>query len=89
MNNSITRSTFADGFQEDGVSAISFGDPLGQMDPQVDCTGLLVSAGFTQEVTETRNVNGHSFATDRLGIYEPGAADPEYPTFKKIKIRRY
>jgi hypothetical protein len=53
--------TDADGFQEDGVSAISFGDPLGQMDPPVDCAGLLAIAGFMQDVTETRIVNGQSF----------------------------
>ncbi|MEN8691855.1 MAG: matrixin family metalloprotease, partial [Desulfobacterales bacterium] len=53
--------TDADGFQKDGVSAISFGDPLGQMDPPTDCAGLLAIAGFMQDVTETRIVNGQSF----------------------------
>jgi len=53
--------TDADGFQEDGVSAISFGDPLGQMDPPADCAGILAIAGFMQDVTETRIVNGQSF----------------------------
>ena len=53
--------TDSEGFQEDGVSAISFGDPLGQMDPPTDCAGLLAIAGFMQDVTETRIVNGQSF----------------------------
>ena len=53
----------AGGFQADGVSAISFGDPLGQMDPPVDCTGILAIAGIMQDdVNETRIINGQSFA---------------------------
>ncbi len=34
-------TTSADGTQLDGVNAVSFHDPLGQMDPPVGCTGTL------------------------------------------------
>jgi hypothetical protein len=53
--------TNAGGIQADGVNAISFGDPLGQMDPPIGCTGVLAFAGFFQDFNETRIVNDQSF----------------------------
>jgi hypothetical protein len=53
--------TDAGGVQADGVNAISFGDPLGQMDPPIGCTGVLAFAGFFQDFNETRIVNDQSF----------------------------
>ena len=52
--------TAALGYQADGVSAVSFGDPLGQMDPPVGCSGTLAIGGYFA-TGETRTVNGTVF----------------------------
>ena len=52
--------TAAQGYHGDGVSAVSFGDPLGQMDPPVGCSGTLGIGGYFAS-GETRTVNGIVF----------------------------
>jgi hypothetical protein len=53
--------TGAGGFQLDGVSSISFRDPLGQIDPPSNCSGTLAIGGFFTN-GETMQVNGVTFA---------------------------
>ncbi|HEY3101009.1 MAG TPA: Ig-like domain-containing protein [Methylomirabilota bacterium] len=53
-------TTTAGGFRNDGVSAIAFRDPLGDIDPPVNCTGTLAYGGYFRS-DETRVVNGRSF----------------------------
>jgi hypothetical protein len=53
--------TSAQGFRSDGVSAISFGDPLGQIDPPAGCSGVLAIGGYARSNGESRIVNGQSF----------------------------
>lgn len=45
----------------DGVNAISFRDPLGQIDPPSACSGTLALTVFYRSTSETRTVNGQSF----------------------------
>jgi hypothetical protein len=45
----------------DGVNAISFRDPLGQIDPPSGCSGTLALTVFYRSTSETRTVNGQSF----------------------------
>jgi Matrixin/Divergent InlB B-repeat domain len=52
--------TSAVGFRNDGVNAISFRDPLGDIDPPVNCTGTLAYGGYFRS-GETRVLNGQSF----------------------------
>jgi hypothetical protein len=52
--------TSAVGFRSDGVNAISFRDPLGDIDPPVNCTGTLAYGGYFRS-GETRVLNGQSF----------------------------
>ena len=50
------------GFQHDGINAVSFRDPLGQMDPPVNCSGILAIGGFSlSDSSQTRTVNGTTF----------------------------
>ncbi|MBI2205680.1 MAG: matrixin family metalloprotease [Candidatus Rokubacteria bacterium] len=53
-------ATSAAGFQFDGVSAVSFGDPLGQIDPPSSCSGTLALTGYYR-TDETRVVDGTTF----------------------------
>ena len=53
-------TTTAGGFRSDGVSAVAFRDPLGDIDPPVNCTGTLAYGGYFRS-DETRVVNGRSF----------------------------
>lgn len=54
--------TSAVGFRSDGVSAISYNDPLNQMDDPVGCSGTLAIGGFPRATTsQTRFVNGRVF----------------------------
>jgi hypothetical protein len=53
--------TAASGFSFDGVNAISFGDPHGEIDPPVACRGTLAIGGYYRSGSETRAVNGRSF----------------------------
>ena len=53
-------TTTAGGFRNDGVSAVAFRDPLGDIDPPVNCTGTLAYGGYFRS-DETRVVNGRSF----------------------------
>ena len=55
-------STDARGFTFDGVSTISFGDPLGQLDPSTNCSGTLGFGGYFRDDTQTRVVNGQTFS---------------------------
>jgi hypothetical protein len=54
-------STSAFGFQADGVSAISFNDPLDQMQDPVGCGGTLAIGGVSSANGETRTVGGLVF----------------------------
>jgi hypothetical protein len=54
-------STTAAGIVLDGINAIAFGDPSGQIDPPVNCTGTLAQGGFFRSATEARVVNDQSF----------------------------
>src|SRR2546425_173600 len=55
-------ATDARGFTFDGVNTISFGDPLGQLDPPTNCTGTLAVGGYYRDDTQTRVVNGQTFS---------------------------
>ena len=53
--------TTAAGSVFDGVNSIAFGDPTGQMDPPVNCSGILAQGGFFRSVSDQRVVNGQAF----------------------------
>src|SRR5688572_943619 len=53
--------TSAQGFGFDGINAVSFGDPLGQIDPPQSCSGTLAIGGFFRSTTQTGVANGQSF----------------------------
>jgi Matrixin. len=54
--------TSAVGFRADNVSAISYNDPLNQMDDPVGCSGVLAIGGFPRATSsQTRFVNGRVF----------------------------
>lgn len=54
--------TTAVGFQSgDGVSAISFRDPLGQIADPISCGGVLAVAGISMANAQTTTVNGRVF----------------------------
>src|SRR3989442_2092782 len=55
-------ATDARSFTFDGVSTISFGDPLGQLDPPTNCSGTLGLGGYFRDDTQTRVVNGQTFS---------------------------
>jgi len=52
--------TSAVGRQNDGVNALSFRDPLDQIDNPVNCSGTLAIGGF-HRTSQTRVVNGKTF----------------------------
>ena len=54
-------STTAFGFQRDGVSAISFNDPLDQMSDPVGCSGTLAIGGVTSAGGSPRSIGGQLF----------------------------
>ncbi len=54
-------STSAFGFQADGVAAISFNDPLDQMQDPVGCSGTLAIGGVSSANGETRIIGGQVF----------------------------
>jgi hypothetical protein len=54
--------TTAGGFARDGVTALSFRDPLGQIDPPVGCAGTLAVGGFYRDDSQTIAVNGRTFS---------------------------
>jgi hypothetical protein len=49
------------GHRRDGVSTVSFGDPLGQMDDPVNCGGVLAMGGYFSTSAQRRMVNGQTF----------------------------
>jgi hypothetical protein len=53
--------TSAQGFAFDGINAVSFGDPLGQIDPPQGCSGTLAIGGYFRSTSETITVNGQIF----------------------------
>ena len=53
--------TSAQGFSFDGINAVTFGDPLGQIDPPQGCSGTLAIGGYFRSTTETGSVNGQTF----------------------------
>ena len=54
--------TDAVGFQRDGINTVSFGDPLGDMDPPTHCSGTLAVGGFFFTSSQTRTINGTAFS---------------------------
>jgi Matrixin/S-layer homology domain len=54
-------STTAYGFQQDGVSALSFNDPLDQMSDPVNCSGTLALGGVTSAGGSSITIGGQSF----------------------------
>ena len=53
--------TSAQGFAFDGINAVSFGDPLGQIDPPQGCSGTLAIGGFFRSTNQTGVANGQTF----------------------------
>jgi len=53
--------TAAAGYSRDGVNAVSFRDPDGDMDPPVNCSGTLAVGGFFYTSSQTRTVNETTF----------------------------
>jgi hypothetical protein len=53
--------TSAQGFAFDGINSVSFGDPLGQIDPPQGCSGTLAIGGYFRSTSETVTVNGQTF----------------------------
>jgi len=53
--------TSAQGFAFDGINAVSFGDPLGQIDPPQGCSGILAIGGFFRSTNQTGVANGQTF----------------------------
>jgi hypothetical protein len=53
--------TTASGFRSDGVNAISFRDPLKQMDNPVRCGGILAQGGYFSTTSQSKTVNGQRF----------------------------
>ncbi|HKY06425.1 MAG TPA: NBR1-Ig-like domain-containing protein, partial [Blastocatellia bacterium] len=59
-------STTVQGFRRDGVSAISFNDPDGEMQDPVNCGGTLAIGGVTSAGSPSKIIGGQSF----MRIYE-------------------
>lgn len=55
-------ATTAFGFRNDGVSAISYNDPLDQMSDPVGCSGVLAIGGVTRAGGGTRVIGGITFS---------------------------
>ncbi|MGA9773761.1 MAG: putative Ig domain-containing protein [Blastocatellia bacterium] len=55
-------STAVSGFKNDGVSAISYNDPLDQMSDPVGCSGTLAIGGVTRAGGGTRVIGGITFS---------------------------
>lgn len=55
-------STTSQGFQNDGVSALSYNDPLDQMSDPVGCSGTLAIGGVTRAGGGTRVIGGITFS---------------------------
>ncbi|MEW6729930.1 MAG: DUF4214 domain-containing protein [Acidobacteriota bacterium] len=53
--------TSAVGFQADGVTAISYNDPLNQIDDPVGCSGVLAIGGISRASTQSTVINGKVF----------------------------
>lgn len=53
--------TSAQGFSFDGINTVSFGDPLGQIDPPQGCSGTLAIGGYFRSTSQTGVVNGQTF----------------------------
>jgi hypothetical protein len=54
-------STTQLGFRADGVSTVSFNDPLGQMQDPVGCSGILAIGGVTRAGSQSRIIGGQTF----------------------------
>ncbi|MGE0825455.1 MAG: matrixin family metalloprotease [Candidatus Binatia bacterium] len=54
-------STTSGGMFSDGINTISFGDPLGQIDPPSNCSGVLAIGGYYRSGSQTKVVNGQTF----------------------------
>ncbi|MBM4256917.1 MAG: matrixin family metalloprotease [Deltaproteobacteria bacterium] len=57
----ISSTTTARGMANDNINAISFGDPLGQIDPPANCSGVLAIGGYYRSGSTTRVVNGVTY----------------------------
>ncbi len=53
--------TTAVGYRRDGVNAVSFRDPLDQMDAPSGCRGVLAIGGYFSSTSQQRTVNGQTF----------------------------
>jgi len=54
-------STTQVGFRNDGVSAISYNDPLNQMDDPVGCSGILAIGGASRISSQSITIGGRPF----------------------------
>ncbi len=54
-------STTEVGFRGDGTNAISFGDPLNQIDPPAGCSGVLAIGGYFRSGSITTTINGQTY----------------------------
>ncbi len=57
-NGGLTSSA---GFQQDRINTISFGDPLGQIDKPINCSGVLAIGGHFRNETEVRFMHEQNF----------------------------
>lgn len=53
--------TSADTRSYDGINAVVFGDRAGEMEPPVNCRGVLALGGYWRSAYETKTVNGTTF----------------------------
>jgi hypothetical protein len=53
------------GHRADGRNAIAFGDPLDEIDPPVNCTGVVASGGISASLPDTKTIGGKRFV--RIG----------------------
>jgi len=54
-------STSSAGFRQDDLNVISFGDPLGQIDKPINCSGVLAIGGYFRNETEVHFMHGQKF----------------------------
>jgi hypothetical protein len=53
--------TSGTGIEDDGANVISFGDPLNEIEPPVNCTGVLAVGGFFFDLSQTTIIDGQPF----------------------------
>jgi hypothetical protein len=55
-------ATTSAGFTQDGINAVSFRDPHGEISPPSGCSGVLAIGGMYFQLTPTMTVNGRQFS---------------------------